>query len=68
MNEDTRCKECRYNIFRTRGGKGKICNGSTMTQYSRCPEWVINEYMEKVKPKTMVMTSVVMYNRIRGVK
>ena len=64
MNEDPRCQKCRYNTFKTRGGRGNICNGLTMTQHSRCPEWVINEYLEKVKPKVMVMTMVVTYNRV----
>lgn len=37
------CKGCEYNTPKTRGGKGRICNGVTMRDLRRCPEWVINE-------------------------
>lgn len=42
-NTQEYCKGCLYNIFKTKGGYGKICNGLTIKKYNRCPEWRINE-------------------------
>ena len=67
MNKDPRCQRCRYNTPKTKGGKGRLCNGLTMTKYSRCPEWVINEYLRDVKPRTLVMSKVVSYNKVKEV-
>lgn len=45
MNNHPECRECEYNIPKTKGGKGRICNG--FTQPKRCPEWCINELRAK---------------------
>ncbi len=42
-NKEVRCKECKYNVPKTQGGEGRICNGITMTRHNRCPEWRISE-------------------------
>ena len=42
-NKEEYCIGCAYNTFKTKGGEGKICNGSTMKNFNRCPEWRINE-------------------------
>ena len=34
---------CAYNTTKKAGGFGKICNGSTMKSFGRCPEWRISE-------------------------
>jgi len=41
MNNHLECKGCEYNTPKTKGGKGRICNG--FTQPERCPEWRMNE-------------------------
>lgn len=61
---DARCSGCRYNTPKTRGGSGKICNGYTMADHSRCPEWVINEYLKDVNPRTLVMSELVQHNKV----
>ena len=42
-NKNVECKQCSYNIPKTKGGEGRICNGNTMKLHNRCPEWRINE-------------------------
>ena len=42
-NTNLSCKHCVYNITKTKGGFGKLCNGYTVKQYGRCPEWRITE-------------------------
>jgi len=37
------CKGCAYNTPKTKGGYGRLCNGSTIIKHNRCPEWRINE-------------------------
>ena len=61
---DSRCKSCCYNTPKTRGGRGRICNGSTMKDHSRCPEWVINEYGRNHSPRTLVMSELVESNKV----
>ena len=43
INTNPKCKDCLYNISKTKGGHGKICNGYTMQEFNRCPEWRISE-------------------------
>jgi len=68
MNNDLRCKGCRYNTFKTKGGNGKICNGITMTKHDRCPEWVINEYLSSSTKVWFSMNDVVLSNKVWEVK
>ena len=42
-NENPECQKCPYNIFKSQGGYGKLCDGNTMAKKKRCPEWRINE-------------------------
>jgi hypothetical protein len=66
MNKNNQCSECKYNTFKSKGGKGKICNGVTMEKYQRCPEWAINEYNSSGKAlKSFRMSDVVEYMRIK---
>lgn len=41
MKRDQRCIGCKYN---------RICNGYTMSEENRCPEWVISEFLKTFKP------------------
>ena len=45
-NKIEQCKPCPYNIPKTRGGYGRMCNGITQQRDNRCPEWRINELKE----------------------
>jgi len=63
-NHEPKCRGCKYNTFKTHGGKGKVCNGGTMKNYSRCPEWAINEYLCRPGVKTLVMNELVASNRV----
>ena len=63
-NTNQHCRYCRYNAYKTKGGKGKICNGETMRLKSRCPEWAINEYLQVKQPRTLKMSEVVNFNQI----
>lgn len=62
---DVRCNGCRYNTPKAKGGDGRICNGYTMNDHNRCPEWVINEYIKDKQPKTLAMDELVTSNRVR---
>lgn len=42
-NQNRECIGCPYNTPKTQGGYGKTCNGYTMEEFGRCPEWRINE-------------------------
>ena len=42
-NTNVKCQGCKYNTPKTQGGQGRMCNGYTMKDYNRCPEWVIHE-------------------------
>ncbi|GAI13922.1 unnamed protein product [marine sediment metagenome] len=46
-NNNRECIGCPYNTPKTQGGYGKTCNGYTMEEEGRCPEWRINEIREK---------------------
>jgi len=48
-NKNEYCKGCLYNIPKTKGGYGRICNGLTMKKYNRCPEWRIEEARKERK-------------------
>ena len=45
-NKVLACKDCPYNIPKTKGGFGRLCNGSTQETSERCPEWRIAELKE----------------------
>jgi len=42
MKTDSRCTGCKYNTPKKHGGFGRGCNGYTMREFDRCPEFVIN--------------------------
>lgn len=46
-NQNPECIGCPYNTPKTQGGYGKTCNGYTMEEFGRCPEWRINEIREE---------------------
>ena len=48
-NHEPKCEGCQYNTPKTRGGQGKICNGYTMTEEGRCPQWRISEIRESMR-------------------
>ncbi len=59
-SSDERCVGCIYNVPVKMGGEGWLCNGITMTQNNRCPEWVINAYRKTLKFKQpFVMSELV---------
>lgn len=67
INDNPRCVGCRYNTFRSRGGMGKECNGGTMDDHRRCPEWAINEFLETHTFKKGEVFSVSMVSQwLRG--
>lgn len=52
--KDPRCIGCKYNVPKTLGGKGIICNQRTMVDHNRCPEWVINDARNRLRPGLVV--------------
>lgn len=42
-NKNQECRLCAYNIPKTKGGHGRMCNGLTIPTRNRCPEWRITE-------------------------
>lgn len=55
-NKNPECQKCPYNIFKSKGGYGKVCNGYTMAEEKRCPEWRIKEMQrenEKAADRTL---------------
>jgi hypothetical protein len=67
MRKDARCSGCKYNTPKSRGGVGRVCNGFTMSEYDRCPEWVVNEYLKTALPVYLKMSDCINYNRVKGV-
>jgi len=46
-NQNPECIGCPENTPKTQGGYGRTCNGYTMEEEGRCPEWRINEIRDK---------------------
>ena len=65
MNKNEVCKECQYNTFKTRGGKGKLCNGDLMARRLRCPEWAINDYVDNNVEAAFSMKNCIEYHKVR---
>lgn len=39
------CVGCRWRVPKSLGGEGIVCNGSTMKEHGRCPEWAISWFL-----------------------
>jgi hypothetical protein len=50
-NKEKCCMGCPYNTTKMQGGRGKLCNGYTMKEYGRCPEWRISEMLKEKAEK-----------------
>lgn len=53
-NKVAECQGCIYNVPKTKGGQGRLCNGLTMKLYRRCPEWRISELIREGKKSNLI--------------
>jgi len=66
LNRVPACQGCRYNTSKNiSGGLGRTCNGGTMQNRNRCPEWAINLYMQEVHTEVLSMHDVVQYFKLK---